>query len=169
MLVGYNVSIFSGENLTKSIIQLLYQLRLRFYKFTKESNLIVGSINLVTFEKCFEDQLENSFNLFADIIIEKERMLKNRYQVAKLTNRQSIHSLETDININNVNCTSQGSRGKEILKESKIDSTRPLSCWLCKSNQRLINWKDFLANTPVERNNFAFNNKLCFNSLSKGH
>ena len=169
MLVGYNVSIFSGENLTKSIIQLLYQLRLRFYKFTKESNLTVGSINLVTFEKCFEDQLENSFNLFADIIIEKERMLKNRYQIAKLTNRQSIHSLETDININNVNCTSQGSRGKEILKESKIDSTRPLSCWLCKSNQRLINWKDFLANTPVERNNFAFNNKLCFNSLSKGH
>ena len=102
MLVGYKVSIFSSDNLTKSIIQLLYQLLLRFYKFTKESNLIVGSINLVTFEKCFEDQLENSFNLFADIIIEKECMLKNRYLIAKLTNRQSIHSLETDININNV-------------------------------------------------------------------
>ena len=87
---------------------------------------------MVTFEKWLEDQLKNSFNPLADIIIDKEHMLKNRYQIAKLTNRQSIHSLETDININNINYTSHVSKNEEISKESKIDNTRTLSCWLCK-------------------------------------
>ena len=45
MSVGYKVPIFSSDNLTKAIIWLPYQLRQRFYKFTKESNLINGSIN----------------------------------------------------------------------------------------------------------------------------
>ena len=168
MSVGYKVPIFSSENLTKAIIRLPYQLRQRFYKFTKKSNLIDGRVNLVTFEKWLENQLKTSFNPLADIIIDKEHMLKNRYQIAKLTNRQSIHSLETDININNVNYTSHGSKN-EISKEIKIDNTRRLSCWLCKNNHRLLNCKDVLAKTPAERNNFVSDNKLCFNSLSKGH
>ena len=168
MSAGYEVPIFSSENLTKAIIRLPYQLRQRFYKFTKKSNLIDGRVNLVTFEKWLENQLKTSFNPLADIIIDKEHMLKNRYQIAKLTNRQSIHSLETDININNVNYTSHGSKNK-ISKEIKIDNTRTLSCWLCKNNHRLMNCKDFLAKTPAERNNFVSDNKLCFNCLSKGH
>ena len=32
-----------------------------------------------------------------------------------------------------------------------------------------MNCKDFLAKTPAERNNFAFDNKQCFNCLSRGH
>ena len=120
---------------------------------------------MVTFEKCIKDQLKTSLNPLAYIIIDKEHMLKNRYQIAKLTYRQSIHSLETDININNVNYTSHGSKDEENLKESKIDNTRTFSCWLCKNNHRLMNCKGFLA----ERKNFAFDNKLCFNGLSKGH
>ena len=51
MSFGYRVPIFSSENLTKAIIRLHYQQRQRFYKFTKESNLIDGSVNLVTLEK----------------------------------------------------------------------------------------------------------------------
>ena len=168
MSVSYKVPIFSSENLTKAIIRLPYQLRQRFYKFTKKSNLIDGRVNLVNFEKWLEEQLKTSFNPLADIIIDKEHMLKNRYQIAKLTNGQSIHSLETDININNVNYTSHGSKN-EISKEIKIDNTRTLSCWLCKNNHRLMNCKDFLAKTPAERNNFVSDNKLCFNCLSKGH
>ena len=128
MSFGYKVPIISSDNLTKAIIRLPYQLHQRFYKFTKESNLIDGSVNLVTFEKWLKDQSKTSFNPLADIIIVKEHMLKNRYQIAKLTNRQSIHSLETYININNVNYTSQGSKDKENLKESKINNTRTLSC-----------------------------------------
>ena len=161
MSVSYKVPIFSSENLTKAIIRLPYQLRQRFYKFTKKSNLIDGRVNLVNFEKWLEEQLKTSFNPLADIIIDKEHMLKNRYQIAKLTNGQSIHSLETDININNVNYTSHGSKN-EISKEIKIDNTRTLSCWLCKNNHRLLNCKDVLAKTPAERNNFVSDNKLCF-------
>ena len=151
MSVGYKVLIFSSENLTKAIIRLPYQLRQRFYKFTKESNFIDGSVNLVTFEKWLKDQLKTSFNPLADIIIDKEHMLKNRYQMAKLTNRQSIHSLETGFDINNVNYTSHGSKEEEISKENKIDHTIIL-----------MNCKDFLAKTPAERNNFVSDNKLCF-------
>ena len=40
---------------------------------------------------------------------------------------------------------------------------------MCKNNHRLMNSKDFLAKTPAERTNFVFDNKLCFNCLSKGH
>ena len=114
MSVCYKVPIFLSDNLTKAIIRLPYQLRERFYKFTKVTNLIDGSINLATFEKWFKDQLKTFFNPLADIIINKEHMLKNRYQIEKLTNRQSIHSLETDINTNNVNYTSHGSRMKKF-------------------------------------------------------
>ena len=116
MPVGCKESVFSSGNLTKSIIHSPYQLRLRFYKFIKEINLIDGSINLVTFEKFLEDQLENFCNLLADMIVEKNDMLKNRYQIAKLINRQSIHSLETDININSVNYVSQESKEEDIIK-----------------------------------------------------
>ena len=132
MSVGYKVPNFSSENLTKAIIRLPYQLRQRFYKFTKQSNLIDGGVNLVIFEKRLEDQLKTSCNLLADIIIDNEHMLKSRYQIGKLTNRQSIHSLQIDININNVNFTSHQSKN-EISKETRIDNTRTLSCWLCKN------------------------------------
>ena len=169
MSVGYKVPTFPSENLTRAIIRLPYQLRQRFDKFTKESSLIDRSVNLVTFEKWLEDQLKTSFSSLADMIIDKENMLKNRYQIVKLTMRQSIHSLEADINVNSVNDTSHGSKDEEILKESKTDSARTLSCWLCKNNHRLMNYKDFLAKTPAERNNFVFDNKLCFSCLSKGH
>ena len=124
---------------------------------------------MVTFEKWLEDQLKTSFNPLADIIIDKEHIVKNRYRIAKLTNRQSLHSLETDININNVNYTNHGSKEEEIPKESKIDNMRTLSCWVCTNNHRLMNCKDFLAKTSAERNNFVSDNKLCFNCLSKGH
>ena len=58
---------------------------------------------------------------------------------------------------------------EEISKESKIDNTRTLSCWLCRNGHRLVNCKDFLAKTPEERYNFVSDNKLCFNCFSKGH
>ena len=82
--------------------------------------MIDGSVNLVTLEKWLADQLKTSFNPLADIIIDKEHMLKNRYQIAKLINRQSIHSLETDININNVNFTSLGPRTKKFQRKAKL-------------------------------------------------
>ena len=75
--------------------------------------------------------------------------------------------LETDINVNNANYTSHGSKDEEISKKNKTDNTRTLSCWLYKNNHRLMNWKDFLAKTPPERNNFVLDNKLCLNCLSK--
>ena len=82
--------------------------------------MIDGSVNLVTFEKWLTDQLKTSFNPLADIIIDKEHKLKNRYQIAKLINRQSIHSSETDININNVNFTSLGPRTKKFQSTAKL-------------------------------------------------
>ena len=169
MSVSYKIPIFLSENWTKAIICLPYQLHRRFYKFTEESNWIDGGINLVTLEKWLKDQLKTSFSSLTDININKEHMLENRYQIAKLTSRHSIHSLETDININSVKYTSHGSKDKEILKEGKTDNTRTLSYWLCNDNHRLMNCKDFLPKTPVERNNFVFDNKLCFNCLSKEH
>ena len=53
--VGYKSPIFSNENLTKAILRLSSHLRNQFYKFTKDSNLMDGSINLLDFETWLDD------------------------------------------------------------------------------------------------------------------
>ena len=47
--MGHKSPIFSSENLTKAIHCLLLHLRNRFYKFTNDSNLMDGSVNLLIF------------------------------------------------------------------------------------------------------------------------
>ena len=53
--MGYKSPIFSSENLTKAILRLPLHLRSQFYKFTIESNLMDGSVNLLVFETWLDD------------------------------------------------------------------------------------------------------------------
>ena len=50
-------------------------LRNEFFKATRDSNLIDGSVNLITLEKWFNEKLKTMFNLLADFILNEEQKL----------------------------------------------------------------------------------------------
>ena len=70
--MGFKSPIFSSENLTKAI------LRNQFYKFTKDSNLLDGSINLLVFETWLDNQIKVCFNPIADIVNEQDLANKGK-------------------------------------------------------------------------------------------
>ena len=49
--MGYDTPILSNENLTKVILRLPTFLRREFFKATGDSNMLDGSVNLITLEK----------------------------------------------------------------------------------------------------------------------
>ena len=84
--IGYEVPIYSSENLTKAIMRLPYHLRQNFYKFTSNSDLIDVSVNLYVFEKWLEDKLKTFFNPLADIISDCGMTIKTKFNRPKFYN-----------------------------------------------------------------------------------
>ena len=84
--MGYKSPIFSSENLTKAILRLPSHLRNQFYKFTKDSNLMDGSVNLLVFEIWSDDQIKVCFIPLADIVNKQDLANKGRLSLHKLTN-----------------------------------------------------------------------------------
>ena len=69
--MGYKSPILSSENLIKAIHRLPLHLRNRFYKFTKDSNLMDGSVNLLIFGKWLDGRIKLCFNPLADNVKNK--------------------------------------------------------------------------------------------------
>ena len=74
IIYGDKSPTFSSEKLTKAILRLPSHLRNKFYKFTKDSNLMDGSINL--------------------LVGMVRRSNKSRLSLHKLTNRTNINFLK---------------------------------------------------------------------------
>ena len=70
--MGYCAPILSNENLTKAILRLPNFLCRDFFKATKNSNMLDGSVNLITLENWLNKKLKSLFNSLADIISNKE-------------------------------------------------------------------------------------------------
>ena len=81
--MGYKSPVFSSENLAKAIHRLPLNLRNRFYNFTKDSNLMNDSVNLLIFEKCLDDQIKVYFNPLADIINKQDLSNKSKLPLLK--------------------------------------------------------------------------------------
>ena len=75
--MGYYTPIFSNENLRKAILRLSTFLPSEFFKATRDSNMLAGSVNLITLEKWFNEKLKYMFNPLADIISNEEEKLKD--------------------------------------------------------------------------------------------
>ena len=75
--MGYDTPILSSENLTKAILRLPTFLRREFFKATGDSNMLDGSVNLITLEKWLNEKLKSMFNPPADIILNEEEKLKD--------------------------------------------------------------------------------------------
>ena len=66
--MGYETPLLSSDNLTKALMRLPFSLQQDFFKATRDSNLIDGSVNLIVFEKWLDKKLKTLFNPVADII-----------------------------------------------------------------------------------------------------
>ena len=92
--MGYDTPILSNENLTEAILRLPTFLRREFFKATRDSNMLDGTVNLITLEKWLNEKLKSMFNALADIISNEEEKLK----VIKKTSFKSrtINTLKKD-------------------------------------------------------------------------
>ena len=61
--LGYETPLYSYHMVTRALLRLPYVLRKEFYKLTKDSSLIDGSLNLIMCERWLEKQLKAFFNL----------------------------------------------------------------------------------------------------------
>ena len=66
--MGYKSPIFSFENLAKAILRLTLHLHSHFFKFTRNRNLMNGSINFLISEIWLDDQIKVCFSTLACIV-----------------------------------------------------------------------------------------------------
>ena len=56
--MGYETRLLSSVNLTKALMRLSLNLQQNFFKATRGSNLIDGSVNLIVFKKWLDKKLK---------------------------------------------------------------------------------------------------------------
>ena len=169
---GYCTPILSNDNLTKAIMRLPSFLRRDFFKATKNSNMLDGSVNLITLENWLDKKLKSLFNPLADIISNEEDKQKERRFSHKnrLTNNMNVlvdkgndklttysnnsdKSAEIKSNHTSINSTLH-KLSDTNPKDSKnnhegttnLDKSKPsktIKCWLCSNEHRLMNCETF--------------------------
>ena len=196
--MGYCTPILSNENLTKAIMRLPSFLRRDFFKATKNSNMLDGSVNLITLENWLDKKLKSLFNPLIDIISNEEdkqkarkfshknRLTHNMNVLVdkgndKLTTNSNnsdksaeIKSDHTSINstLHKLSNTNPKDSKNNHHRSTNLDKSKPsktIRCWLCSNEHRLMNCETFLSKSLPEKNAFVFKENLCFNCLSKGH
>ena len=56
--MGYETRLLSSDNSTKALMRLSLNLQQNFFKATRNSNLIDGSVNLIVFKKWLDKKLK---------------------------------------------------------------------------------------------------------------
>ena len=56
--MGYETRLLSSDNSTKALMRLSLNLQQNFFKATRDSNLIDGSVNLIVFKKWLDKKLK---------------------------------------------------------------------------------------------------------------
>ena len=125
--MGYKSPIFSSEKLTKAILRLPSHLRNEIYKFTKDSNLMDGSINLLVFETWLDDQLKVCWNPPADIVHKQDLANKGKLSLHKLTNRTNTNVLETSKEVPDISLL-DFKRNINAIAENTSEKAMPCSC-----------------------------------------
>ena len=109
--IGFETPLLSGKNIAKVLIFLPQNIHSDFYKATKKSNFIDGSINLIALEHWLDSRVQNIFNLLANIVASHEKQKANSERNNKLI--VSLTKTDSDINRN-------------------LSDNLSLKCWLCK-------------------------------------
>ena len=158
-----------------------------FFKATRNSNLIDGSINLVGLADWLKGCLETYFKPLAEIVAfqDQEKLSKLHYNTntgkSKFNNSLTFNTLNLDdhsddedklIGTNqllgnkgeNQNSTTNNSDKTDIEDNSKV-----VSCWLCTQQHRLMQCNKFKNKPTEEKIKIVREQRLCWNYLSKGH
>ena len=128
--IGYEAPLLSSENIAKALICLPHNIRNDFYKATKKSNFVDGSVNLIALERWLDSLVQNYFNPLANIVAGHEKQKTNNERNNKF----------------NVNLTKMDSDINENLSDNLS-----LKCWLCKNNHRLMDCLSFKNRFISER------------------
>ena len=157
-----------SENLTKAIHRLPLQSRNRFYKFTKDRNLMDGSVNLLTFEKWLDDQIKVCFNPLADIVNKQDLRNKSKLPLSKSYSKLTANSLDISEEIQDEKDQELKSNSNGIVSSSnKTTESAGSKCWLCGNNHRLKDCRSFISKSVSGRKQFIKEHKLCWKCLSK--
>ena len=82
--IGYKPPLLSSENITKSLICLPHNIRNDFYKATKKSDFVNGSVNLIVLERWLDSHGQNYFNSLANIVASHKNQKINNKRNNKL-------------------------------------------------------------------------------------
>ena len=167
--MGYESPIFSSENITKTIHHLLLHLRNRFYRFTKDTNLMDGRVNLVIFEKRLNDQVKLFLNPLAGIVsVENKHDLSNKSKLplSKSYFEFITNSLNVSEEIQDEKDQGHKCNSNSIANNSnKTAESVGFNYWLCGNNHIL--WK--ISKPVSDRKQFIKEHRLCWNCTSKKH
>ena len=159
--MGYKSPIFSMENLTKAIYCLPLHLRNRFYKFTKDSNLMDGSIHLLIFEKWLDGQIKVCFNSIADIANKQDLSNKSKLSFSKSYPKLTAHSLDISEEIQDEKDQGLKSNSNSIVSSSNKTTEN------VGNNHRFKDCRRFISKSVSDRTQLIKEHKLCWNCLSK--
>ena len=156
MSMGYETPLLSSESITNVLIRLPYNLRQKFFKATRDCNLIDGRVNLIVFENWLERKLKTYFNPLAHIIAAEDTSLK--YHNPKKKKNLKVNNMLSEKKDDNI---MPAIDGKEECKNIK--------CWVCTKPHRLIDCDNFKGKTPDERKEYIKTERLFYNCFLKGH
>ena len=163
--MGYETPLLSSDNLTKALMRLPFNLQQDFFKETRDSNSIDGSINLIVFEKWLDKKLKTPLNPLADFIAANDTPLKRQTKLhqPKPGTSTNSHTSKPDLH-------EQQKHGDSAKEEPSSDrDKKDILCWLCTKPHRLMTCDVFKAKSLDEREDYVKTEKLCFNCFSKGH
>ena len=107
-----------------------------------------GNVNLIALERWLDSCVQKCFNALANIVAIDEKQKTNNERNNKLI--VNLTKMDSDINEN-------------------LSDNLCLKCWFCKNNHWLMDCPGFKNGNISEKRQFAKENKLCFNCLSKTH
>ena len=130
--MGYETLLLSNDNLTKALMRLPLYLQQDFFKATRDSNLIGGSVSLIVFEKWLDKKIKNTLNPLADIIAANDTPPKRPTKPYQPKPRTSINSLTSKLNLHEQQKHDDSAKENPSSEKDKKD----IKCWLCKKPHR---------------------------------
>ena len=160
-------------------------MRQDFFKATRNSNLLDGSIYLIGLADWLEGRLKTYFNPLAEIVVfqDQENLSNLHYNIktgkSKFNNSLTFNPLNLDDHSDDEDKSIRtkqllGNKGEDdnsITKDKTDteDNSEVVSCWLCTQQHRLMEYDKF-KNKPIEEKiKIVKEQRLCWNFLSKGH
>ena len=82
--IGYEAPLLSSKNIAKELICLPHNICNDFYKATKKSNFVAGSVDLIVLKCWLDSRVQDYFKPLANIVASHEKKKINNERNNKL-------------------------------------------------------------------------------------